>query len=139
VRVVLDTNVFVSSFFGGNPRAVIDLWRHDRITLCLCPTILAEYLAVLRRLGLNEHTEMEDLLALFRRGHGIVFTRKTPNVQAVADDPDDDKFIACAVALHADVIVSGDRHLRQIGAYLGIRILSPAEFLRHVDQDTARS
>ncbi|MFH1025416.1 MAG: PIN domain-containing protein, partial [Nitrospirota bacterium] len=35
MRVVIDTNVFVSSLFGGNPRKVIDLWKEEKITLCL--------------------------------------------------------------------------------------------------------
>lgn len=41
----------------------------------------------------------------------------------------DDKFIACAVALKADVIVTGDRALLDIGNYMGIRILSPQQLL----------
>ena len=53
MRVVLDTNVFVSSFFGGNPRAVIDLWKTGSLTLCLSQDILDEYIEVLRRLGLD--------------------------------------------------------------------------------------
>jgi len=35
MRVVIDTNVFVSSFFGGTPRKIIDLWKNRDITLCL--------------------------------------------------------------------------------------------------------
>lgn len=50
---VVDTNVFVSSFFGGNPRKVIDLWKTGELTLCLSTPIVDEYVAVLRRLGLE--------------------------------------------------------------------------------------
>ncbi|MEW6201083.1 MAG: putative toxin-antitoxin system toxin component, PIN family, partial [bacterium] len=42
MKVVIDTNVFVSSFFGGNPRRIIDLWSKGKITLCLSKDILDE-------------------------------------------------------------------------------------------------
>ncbi len=129
MRMVIDTNVFISSFFGGKPRQIIDLWRHGQTTLCLSPAILDEYLAVLRRMGLDGRPELRDLLDLFRTGRNIAFSAHPHKLRVVADDPDDDKFIACAVALHADVIVSGDRHLTGIADYMGIRILRPSLFL----------
>ena len=51
------------------------------------------------------------------------------NVHVVADDPDDDKFIECALVADAKVIVSGDHHLLELGNYEGIAMLSAAEFL----------
>lgn len=130
MRVVMDTNVFVSSFFGGNPRRVIDLWRDGKITLCLSGPILDEYVAVLRRIGLAGGTELEELLSLFGQGHGILFTARTPELKVVEGDPEDDKFIECAVALKADVVVTGDKALERIGSYMGVKILSPRDFLK---------
>ena len=46
---------------------------------------------------------------------------------AIADDPDDDAVLACAVAAHADLVVSGDSHLLQLEHYEGVRIVTPAE------------
>ncbi len=51
IRVVVDTNVFVSSFFGGNPRKVMDLWKTGEVTLCLSKPIVGEYVEVLRHGG----------------------------------------------------------------------------------------
>ena len=65
IRVVVDTNVFISSFFGGNPRKVIDLWKSGEITLCLSKPIVDEYIEVLRRLELQGEKELEELLSLF--------------------------------------------------------------------------
>ena len=53
IKIVLDTNVFVSSFFGGNPRRIVDLWKTGEVTLCLSKAIIDEYVEVLRRLGLR--------------------------------------------------------------------------------------
>ncbi len=54
IRVVIDTNVFISSFFGGDPRKVIDLWKTGKIILCFSGKIIDEYVEVLRGLGLAE-------------------------------------------------------------------------------------
>jgi predicted nucleic acid-binding protein len=92
--------------------------------------ILEEYIEVLRRLGLEGEKELDELLALFGKGFNIQFTRKTPVLSVVMDDPDDDKFIECAVALGADYIISGDKALLLVGQYKKIKILPPQEFLK---------
>ena len=130
MKVVVDTNVFISSFFGGNPRKVIDLWKSGEITLCLSVAIVDEYAAVLKRLGLEGEAEFGELLDLFARGFHILFAAVTPALKIVLADPSDDKFIECAVALKADFIITGDKALRDIGTYMGIGIFSPVEFLK---------
>ncbi len=129
IKVVVDTNVFVSSFFGGNPRRIVDLWKSGQITVCLSKPIMDEYVAVLRRLGLENEPELEELLGLFGEGYHLLFASKTPRLHIVEDDPDDNKFIECAVALKAHFIISGDKALTAIQDYMGIKILSPKEFL----------
>ncbi len=128
-RVVVDTNVFVSSFFGGNPRKVIDLWQSGQLTLCLSAPIVEEYVEVLRRMGLQNERELDELLSLMARGLHSVFTAKTPALRIFSEDPDDDKFIECAVALQAAFVISGDKLLTRLKNYMGIRILSPKAFL----------
>ncbi|MCJ7495235.1 MAG: putative toxin-antitoxin system toxin component, PIN family [Deltaproteobacteria bacterium] len=132
MKVVIDTNVFVSSFFGGNPRKIIDFWKKGKIILCLSKDILDEYVDVLHRVGLKEEEEIEELLSLFAKGFNILFSTKTPKIRAVKDDPADDKFIECAVGLKAEVIITGDRAVKALGEYMGIKILSPQQFLEDV-------
>jgi putative PIN family toxin of toxin-antitoxin system len=130
MKVVIDTNIFVSSFFGGNPRRIIDLWKTEKITLCLSKEILDEYIEVLQRIGLQDEDELGELFSLFKRGFNMLFTTKTPKVKVVKDDPDDDKFIECAMALKAEVIVTGDKAIEAVGEYMGIKILTPQRFLK---------
>jgi putative PIN family toxin of toxin-antitoxin system len=132
VKIVADTNVFVSSFLfpAGSPRRVIDLWKEGRVTLCLCAETLQEHLLVLGRLGLQGEPEMDELLALIRRGINIRFVPIEGTLRVVAADPDDDPFVECALTAGAEHIVSGDRHLKKLGSHGGVRIVSPAEFLR---------
>jgi putative PIN family toxin of toxin-antitoxin system len=129
MKVAIDTNIFVSSFFGGKPKKIIDLWKTGMLTLCLSNDILDEYVQVLQRLGLENEIELEELLGFFAKGINILFTKKKPNLRLIKDDPGDDKFVECAVALEAEYIITGDRALKVLEEYQGIKILSAHDFL----------
>ena len=129
LRVVIDTNVFISSFFGGIPRDIINLWKDGEIVLCLSQSIVEEYIEVLNRLGLKDKNALLKLIRLFAEGYNSVFAASTPELKVVKNDPDDNKFIECAVELESRVIVSGDKHLTDIKKYLEIEIVSPREFM----------
>jgi len=124
----VDTNVFISSFFGGDPRAVIDLWKTGRLTLCLSQDTLDDHIEVLGGLGLDSAPELDELLKLFAEGSHILFTIRTPEVRVVSD-PDDDRFIACALALKAAYIVTGDKALLDVRHYEGIEVVTPRAFV----------
>ncbi len=126
---MIDTNVFISSFFGGVPREIINLWKDGKIVLCLSQNIVEEYIEVMNRLGLKNTKEIRQLTKLFAEGYNSIFTSKTPSINIVKDDPDDDKFIECAVALDCKYIISGDKHLKNIKKYFDTVIMSPREFV----------
>ena len=129
IRVVIDTNIFVSSFFDGNPRKIIDLWKNGSIVLCLSQEIIEEYLAVLNRLGLDNTKEISNLTRLFAEGYNSIFTAKTSKLEVVKEDAEDNKFLECAVALNSKIIVSEDKHLKSVKRYIDIDIMSPREFI----------
>jgi putative PIN family toxin of toxin-antitoxin system len=131
VKVVIDTNVFISSFLSpkGTPRLIIDLWKTGQVTICLCAEILTEYLEVLARMGLAGEPELKELLELFKTRQQIVFVVIDNDLHAVEADPADDKFLECAQKSRAACIVSGDKHLKRLGEFEGTPILSPAEFM----------
>jgi len=131
IKVVIDTNVFVSSFFGGNPRKIIGLWKSGQVILCLSKPIIDEYVEVLNRLGLQNERDLESLLSLFAHGFNVLFTARTSELHVVEKDPDDNKFIECAVALKAETVISGDKALTELRDYMGIKILTPKQFLDH--------
>ncbi len=135
-KVVIDTNVFISSFFGGTPRKVINLWKDGDIVLCLSQKIVEEYIEVLNRLGLKDKDEIIKLTKLFAEGYNSVFTAITSTLFIVEEDPDDNKFIECAVALDCKIIISGDKHLKKIKKYIDIEILSPKKFIERVNVDS---
>lgn len=124
LKVVIDTNVLISSAWGGTPKKIIDLWKQGEIILCLSEEILQEYLEVIARSTASKKVCLE-LVDLFRSGSHIEFIILSRHFSAIEEDPEDNKFLDCAVAGNARWIVSGDFHLRKLRMFMGIRILSP--------------
>lgn len=129
MRVVVDTNVMVSSFFGGPPRAVIDCWRRGEITLCVSRQLVDEYVEVLRRLGVRKDL-VRELLELWAAGYHVVFADATRPLRVVPADSDDNMLFECAVALKAKTIVTGDKAVRRVQRYMDIDVVTPTEFLK---------
>ena len=129
MRTVIDTNVFVSSFFGGIPRLVVDHWFSGKVILCVSRPILKEYVEVLGRFQLNREDLFRRLVAAFERGPNILFIANPKEENWINDDPGGNKLIACAISLHAEYIVSGDSHLVEAGEIGGVKIISPREML----------
>ena len=127
MRVVLDTNVFVSGlFFTGPPFQILDAWRRRALRLVVSPEVLEEYQRVSQELA--EEFPQIDLgppLALLESQALMRKPRKLP-VPACAD-PDDDKFLACALGGRTKMVVSGDRHLLAVDGYRGVRVLRPRQ------------
>jgi uncharacterized protein len=129
VKVVLDTNVFVSGvFFIGPPFQILQAWRNGNIQLVISPEILDEY----RRVGesLAEDHPLINLKPVLEYVIQNTLAFSAPALpERVCDDPDDDKFIVCALAGGSNIIVSGDRHLLKVSGYQNIEILRPRDFL----------
>ena len=130
MRVVLDTNAVVSALlFSGISSELVSLWQKGLMTLLLSREILDEYLRVFSypKFELTEE-EIKELIQEEILPYAEVVKPKR-RLRVVQRDPSDDKFIECAVAGKARVIISGDKDLLSLGRYRQIRILSPAKFL----------
>ena len=129
MRVILDTNVFVSGvFFSGPPYRILEAWREGKLQLVVSQEILVEYRRVAETLaeqfpGVN----LQPIIDLVTTNAEIF-----PNQilrESVCEDPDDDKFIACAIASRCKLIVSGDRHLLRVSGFGGIKVTRPRQFI----------
>ena len=131
--VVFDTNVWVSAMhFNRRQSAPVRALERARVrdTFAVCPEIEEE---VSRILVERFHWQAEAVR--FRLNYLLLRAVRVEirgSVQ-VCRDPNDDMVLECAVAAEAPVIVSGDKDLLTIGAYEGVRIVSPAEFLALVE------
>ena len=129
MRIVLDTNVFISGvFFGGLPFQILRAWRDGKVTLALSIEILEEYQRVGRTLAKKfPGVDLDPILDLVAVSAEVVSAPDLP--EPVCEDPEDDKFLACALAVRSKHIVSGDRHLLNVSPYRGVQILSPRAFV----------
>jgi len=127
-RVVADTNIYISALlFGGLPGTFLDLALLGAFTLVVSRVLLTELEETLRRKFALSPSDITAIRAKLASVVVVVEPQVVLNV--VVDDPDDNRVLECAVVGQADIIVSGDRHLRQLGAYAGIPIVSVREFL----------
>ncbi len=132
MRVVVDTNVIISGvFFTGVPSLILDAWRDGLIDLVISPEIFDEY----SRVGEVLHKEHPDIdikpfLTLLALNSEIVVSLELQ--EQICEDKEDDKFIACALAGGCRILISGDKLLRKVSGYKGVRVMTPREFLEEV-------
>ncbi len=141
MRVVIDTNVLISALIkaDSSPAKIISLWRAGKIELALCPEIIEEIVRVLKYPKLQKHISDEEAARFLTLLHTATTIVRLDELVSVVDaDPDDNKFVAVAVACQAEAIISGDGHLLEIGSYRDIPILTPAQFLDNVGQASGR-
>ena len=127
MRVVVDTNVVISGvFFGGAPRRVVEVVVDSEIEASATSEIVDEYSRVVERM-------IERKGGRLRGDAFSVLVSKLEVIEAVTRveacrDPDEDKFIGCAIDARAIYIVSGDRDLLDMGSYQGVEMVTAAEF-----------
>lgn len=134
MRVVFDTNVVVSAcFWRGPPFECLAAWATARVRAAISPPLLTEYEETFEELLSDYGDRLHvDWVALLRASGEMVFP--VERATGATPDPFDEMVLECALAAQADAIVSGDKkHLLPLGAYRGIPILAPVEFLRRIN------
>ena len=130
-RAVLDTNVVISALlFRGEPSHLHTLWKKKAFTIVASREIMKEYVRVLAypKFKLTEK-EIKDIIQEELLPY-IEPVSVTGELHGICIDPNDDKFLVCAEASKADVIVSGDAHLLSLKKYKGCPIVTVEKFLK---------
>ena len=133
MKIVVDTNVFVSGvFFTGPSYTILDAWRRCIVQIVVSPAILDEYRRVGAELA-NRFPRVSLQPAFDLLAAAAITVRSHPLPQQACRDPDDDKFLACAIAGKAKHVITGDKALVATSGYAGITVLTPREFVeRHL-------
>lgn len=133
LKVALDTNVLVSSLLvkAGLPAQVLDAWRARRYLLIISPVITLEYPRIRLKYAISDG-DVEALITLLERD-ALLVPGDADLAGAVPGDPADEMVLACAVQAKADLIVSGDRHLLDLGAYRSIPVLTALQELERLE------
>ena len=130
VKVVFDTNVWVSIFMEEilyaeflQVKQDLTIYVSNDIILELSRVLLYPRIArVLEKDGIHE----KDVLRAITVDSKLVDPKI--KLQVVKEDTEDNKVLECALAARADFIVSGDRHLLEVGKFKKTRILTPGDF-----------
>lgn len=129
VRVVCDTNILISALIspGGSPDKVVSLARTGQIELYVSSFIMDEFERVLTQKFNYDQDEVK------RRSDRIVnistVVDPSETVAVVSADEPDNRVLECALVATADFIVSGDKHLLELGDFQQIPIIRAAELL----------
>ncbi len=128
-KIVIDTNILVASLFGDTSRKIIDLWLSGKIQLCISEPITGEYMEILRRFTFKDKEMISRIKVALERKDNACFIQRPEEKEWIHEDPEDNKFIACALALNADYVISTDSHLLKEPDWDGIRVIRPHEFI----------
>lgn len=131
MRIVLDTNCLIQSI---SPRsryyAVWESLVNGQNTLCVSNEIIMEYLEILQRL--TDHDTAETIIKTIINSRFVEFITPYYNFGLITQDPDDNKFVDCAIAANARFIVTNDHHYDVLKGidYPPIDIINLDEFMR---------
>ena len=137
-RIVIDTNILVSAILTpeGNPAKILKLVLEGKLNLIISPAILEEtrqvfnYPKLAKLMEKNNITRQEVYGFLDKMSRVALITPGKLAINAIPEDPADNKILACAVEGGADYIISGDHHLTDLKIFQGIKIVGPAAFLK---------
>jgi uncharacterized protein len=131
MRVVIDTNVFISAVLGGRVGIILDEWKAKKFTLIVSEPIVHEYLDVIRRpkfkISPREIATIIDYL--FKNAE---FVTPLEAIAIIKSDPSDNKFLEAAWQGKADYVVSGDEHLLELKIFRDIPCINAHDFIEQV-------
>ncbi len=128
VKVIVDTNVFISGFlFGGNPRKIIEAWVSKKYIFCLSPQLKAEILNKLQ----NKFLLSTQAIQTIEETLDINTEKYIPKKKiAICKDPQDNFLLELAQEAAADYLISGDKLVLKLKHYQKTKIISPKDFLK---------
>jgi uncharacterized protein len=133
-RVVLDTNILVSALLWNDlPSTVLGYILQKRLILITCEALLDELREVLTRPKFSSYLSVQEktVSQLIQDIQTIAEIVEPIDIHPIIEaDLDDDVVIACAIGGHAQVIITGDSHLLNLGEYHHIPIYRVEQFLR---------
>jgi hypothetical protein len=136
IKVVLDTNVWVSIFMKKTlGREFSRIFKRKEAEFCISKDILKEISRVLvcpkiKNLLEASGVRIEDVIDLILENSTIVRPKRELNI--IKEDPHDNRILECALESNATFVVSGDRHLLKLKEYKNLRIITPRQLFEYL-------
>lgn len=127
MRVVVDTNLIISGiFYRGLPRKLLEFWMDNRFELFATQEIVQEYVEVIEDFGKARNKELVHRATVLLLQNLTLIENQREG--SFSRDPDDDKFIHCALSAGAKYIISGDKDLLSLKEVELVKIVTAREF-----------
>jgi putative PIN family toxin of toxin-antitoxin system len=134
MKVVLDTNVLLVSFSQKSRLwKIFESFLEEKIVLCVTTDILFEYEEII-----TKHSNLElsqTLLQLITNAPNVEYITKYYQFNLIKIDPDDNKFVDCAIAANVKYIVTDDKHfniLKEI-PFPKVDVVKADDFLKELE------
>ncbi len=133
LKIVVDTNVIVSAFLKpySNPALILALIAQQEVNLCLSKNILTEYQEVFTYQKFKHLNQDKVKIFLSQIERDALWIEPQLTVNILKDDPEDNKFLECALAAKADFLITGNTKHFPLHSFYHTRIVTPAKFLRY--------
>jgi putative PIN family toxin of toxin-antitoxin system len=139
VRAVIDTNLFVSGLFAnqGYTYQLQELWLAGTFELVVSEQILSEIQRTLQKPPIKQRLLLQDgeetVITELIRAKATIVTTDRYQTDKIAEDPTDNKFLACALEADAHYVVSGDNHLLALKHFHRIQIVDAKTFVEKIE------
>lgn len=144
LRVVIDTNILVSALLSkkGAPARIIDAWEARKFLVITSDAAILEVERVLMDLAFTgkytiSDQEIKSIINLLQKD-ALLVSGQTEVKGAIPEDPDDEKFLSIALEGDAQIIISGDKHLLELGRYRNIAVQTAREFIDSLNRAASR-
>ena len=128
-KVVVDTNIFISAFgWGGQPLKIIELLEKGELRNCTSEDIIRELFSSVSYSKLGFPQVIQTEILEFVLAYSDIYDPKEHI--SISPDPEDNKFIECALSAKAKFIITGDKGLLSIKQFRGVKIITPEDFLK---------
>lgn len=127
---VIDTNVFIESISPRNPYHLIFKSLIDgKFRLFVSNEILLEYEEIISQQCSKEH--LDHFIGFISFSPYVIFCHPSYRYNLIEADPDDNKFVDCAICYNAYAIVTNDKHFNILKGLDSpkIKVFSPGNFI----------
>jgi len=132
MKIVIDSNIFISSFFwGGKPREIFERVLNGFDELYITDEIIKEIIKVMSSEKFNVNNGViKDYIHIIEKYSNKIVSKD--NKKSISRDADDDKILQCGIGGNVDFIITGDNDLLVLKEYKKIKIIKPKEYLELV-------
>ena len=140
LRVVIDTNVFISAIlFKGYPAKLVDLWKKNFLKILISKEVLEEYIKVLSYPKFQLSKEEINYIVEKELLPFVEVIKVKSKISIIKEDKEDNKFLILALEGNASCIISGDKHLLKLKKFHNTPIVTIKEFLEKVKYKMKRA